>query len=105
MEFDDFPRRIFLDSSTLQMLEQYGAFLYENEELDPTDRLHKNPLGVKNLEALRSIMQVAQRAPFEFALSHNSFEEVRAKGDSRYLQWAFDVLDHWETCLEEAGLD
>jgi hypothetical protein len=105
VEFDNFPARIFLDSSTLQTLERYGAFLYENEDIAPTDRLHKNPLGVMNLEALRSIMQVAQRAPFEFALSHNSFQEVRAKADPRYLQWAFDVLDHWETCLEEAGDD
>jgi hypothetical protein len=105
VDFDDFPTRIFLDSSMLQTLENYGAFLYEKEDIAPTDRLHKNPLGVKNLEALRSIMQIAQRAPFEFALSHNSFQEVRAKADPRYLQWAFDVLDHWETCLEEAGHD
>lgn len=48
-------------------------------------------------------MQIAERAPFEFALSDNSFAEVHAKGDSGYLQWAYDVLDHWLTCLEESG--
>jgi hypothetical protein len=48
-------------------------------------------------------MQVAERAPFEFALSLNSFAEVHARGDSRYLQWAYDVLDHWLACLEESG--
>jgi hypothetical protein len=47
-------------------------------------------------------MQVAQRAPFQFALSDNSFLEVTARGDAHYLQWAYDVLDHWHTCLEEA---
>jgi hypothetical protein len=36
-------------------------------------------------------------------LSSNSFVEVASSGDSRYLQWAYDVLDHWQTCVEESG--
>lgn len=48
-------------------------------------------------------MQVAERAPFEFALSHNSFAEVQGKKDPRYLQWAYDVLDHRLACLEVSG--
>ena len=99
-KFEDIPRRIFLDSSALQTLQTYGGFLYENEPLLREDRIHLDPKGILKLEALRFIMQVAERAPFEFALSSNSLVEVRGKGDSRYVQWAYDVLDHWLACLD-----
>lgn len=102
-QFEDIPRRIFLDSSTLQTLQDYGGFLYENEPMAVTDPTHRDAKGIAKLAALRLIMQIAERAPFEFALSGNSFAEVHAKGDSRYLQWAYDVLDHWLACLEESG--
>ena len=102
-KFEDIPRRIFLDSSALQTLQDYGEFLYEKEPLAATDRIHRDPKGIAKLEALRLIMQVAERAPFEFALSRTSFIEVHGKGDFRYIQWAYDVLDHWLACLEESG--
>ena len=101
--FEDIPHRIFVDSSALQTLQDYGGYLYENEPLAVTDPIHRDPKGVAKLQALRLIMQIAERAPFEFALSGNSFAEVYAKGDSRYLRWAYDVLDHWLACLEESG--
>lgn len=104
-KFEEIPRRIFLDSSTLQTLQDYGGFLYENEPIDVSDPVHRDPRGIAKLEALRNIMQVTKRAPFEFALSNNSFAEVQAKGDSRYLQWAYDVLDRWLACLAESGED
>jgi hypothetical protein len=100
--FEDIPHRIFLDSSTLQTLQSYGGFLYENEKIDAADRIHRDLAGIRKLTALRCIMQVAQRAPFQFALSDNSFLEVTRRGDPHYLQWAFDVMDHWRACLEEA---
>ena len=101
--FEDIPRRIFLDSSTLQTLQTYGGFLYENEPVPADDRIHQDPRGAAKLEALRFIMQVAERAPFEFALSKNSFVEVQQRGDWAYLRWAYDVLDHWLACLEASG--
>ncbi len=100
--FEDIPRRIFLDSSTLQALHTYGGFLYENEPLLTGDPVHHDPKGAAKLEALRRIMLVAERAPFEFALSESSFAEVERKGDPRYLHWAYDVLDHWLACLAES---
>jgi hypothetical protein len=101
--YEDIPQRIFLDSSALQALQTYGEFIYENVELSPNDRIHRDSLGVAKLEALRWIMQVAERAPFQFALSDNSFAEVEPRGDWRYLCWAYDVLDHWHACLEGSG--
>ena len=98
--FEEVPRRIFLDSSALQTLQTYGGFLYENEPLPLGNCIRRDPQGVAKLDALRIIMQVAERAPFEFALSSNSFAEVHQRGDARYLRWAYDVLDHWLACLE-----
>lgn len=43
--FEDIPRRIFLDSSALQALQTYGEFIYENVELSPNDRIHRDPLA------------------------------------------------------------
>src|SRR5271157_5915745 len=95
--FKDIPQRIFLDSSALQTLQTYGGFLYESEPLSPRDRIYRDPKGVAKLENLRWIMQVAERAPFQFALSRNSFIEVQRRGDTDYLKWAYDVLDHSQT--------
>ncbi len=102
-QFGEIPQRIFLDSSTLQTIQVYGGFLYENEIVSEDDPVYRDANGIEKLKALRLIMRIAERAPFEFALSHNSFTEVHNKGDSQYLKWAYDVLDHWLTCLNESG--
>ncbi len=52
-KFEDIPRRMFLDSLTLQTLQTYGGFLYENEPLHASDRAYRDPKGVAKLEALR----------------------------------------------------
>jgi hypothetical protein len=96
-----FPEWIFLDSFALQTIHAYDGFVWENEELSPADRIFRVPGGYEELEALSSIFFFNQRAPFEFALSEHSFAEIAAKGDDPYLQWAHDVLDHWEACLED----
>ena len=96
--FEALPRRIFLDSSTLQALQDYGEFVYDNVEPGPADRIYRVPGGYEELEALRAICFVGQRALFEFALSDHSFEEVTAKGDRSYLQWAYEMLGYWEGC-------
>src|SRR5438874_12854271 len=101
-DFEQLPRRIFLDSSTLQTLQNYGEFILENVKVPQTDRIWSIPNGIQNLDALRNIFFVNQRAGFEFALSDNSLLEVSEKKDAHYLQWAYDVLDHWLACLEEA---
>jgi len=97
--FEDLPRRIFLDSSTLQALQDYGEFVYDNVEPEPADRLYRVTGGYEEVDALRAICSVGQRAMFEFALSDNSFEEVAAKGDPSYLQWAYEMLGYWQGCL------
>jgi hypothetical protein len=94
-----FPYRIFVDTSTLQVLQQYGEYIYDGGEISATDRIFSIPNGFLNVEALRHIMFVGQRATFELALSENSLHEVRDQGRSDYLQWAWEVLGYWQECL------
>jgi len=51
--FDELPRRLFLDSSTLQRLESYGEFIYDGGPIDENDRIWSVPNGIDEIEALR----------------------------------------------------
>jgi hypothetical protein len=99
--FAALPRRLFLDSSTLQNLLNYGEFVWENVEPPPNDRAHRTPGFLDELKALRAIFQVNERASFDMVLSDNSLKEVLDKRDSSYLRWAMDVLSFWHDRIEE----
>jgi hypothetical protein len=99
--FDALPRRVFLDSSTLQALMRYGNFVWENVRPSPGDRAYSIPGFLGDLEALRLIFQVNERAGFDIVVSPNSVSEVDAKGEPGYTSWVLDVLDHWLIRIEE----
>jgi hypothetical protein len=101
--FDRFaalPRRLFLDSSTLQTILRYGEYIWENVEPPFGDRAYQMAGFVNDLDALRMIFQVNQRAMFDIVVSRNTLQEVRAKGDPSYDR-ACEVLDHWYTRVDE----
>jgi hypothetical protein len=100
-DFARLPRRLFLDSSTLQTLLRYGEYVWENVEPPAGDRVHKQPALRADIDALRLIFQINQRAGFDIVLSEGSLAEVTAKGEPAYTRWALDVLDHWLTRVEE----
>jgi len=95
----EFPRRIFLDSCTLQTLQCYGEYIYDGADIPRDDRLWRVSNGIQNVEALRKIVFVYQRVPVELALSRSSLDEVVDKRDGNYLGWALEVLGYWEECL------
>jgi hypothetical protein len=101
--FEDLPERVFLDSSTLQTLLDYGGPIFEGEAPEPGDRADTLPGFIDDLEALRRILKVVERGSFHFALSQNSLDEVAGKRDLTYARWALDVLDHWLISLDESG--
>ena len=92
--FENLPYRIFLDSNVLQNLQKYGEFIWEGIETYISEE------DAENIKALRNIFSLNFRTNFEFALSNNSIREVSDKHDGVYLQWAYDVLDHWMSCIE-----
>jgi hypothetical protein len=59
------PRRIFLDSCTAQTLRDYGGYINEGEPIDASDRIHRVTDGIANIEALRNIFLINERALFE----------------------------------------
>jgi hypothetical protein len=94
------PVRIFLDSNTLQALQEHGEAIFENQEYVPCGR---SGADRDDIEALRGIFLFVARGAFEFVLSANSLQEVADRRDPGYLQWAFDVVDHREACVREAA--
>lgn len=99
--FAALPRRLFLDTSTLQTLMDYGETVFEGIEPPLSDRAHQMPSFLCDVEALRKIFLVNERAMFDIVISDNTLHEVAEKGDNAYLRWALDVLDHWHVRIEE----
>lgn len=101
--FETLPRRIFLDSCTAQTLRDYAAFIYEGEVIDAADRIHRVTDGLANLEALRAIFLLTERAQFEWIVAAASLDEAADKRDPGHLQWLWDIADHSQICLDAAG--
>jgi hypothetical protein len=101
--FEALPRRIFLDSCTAQTLRDYGGYIYEGEIIPVSERIHRVKDGIANVEALRDIFLVNERAQFEWIVSHGSLQEAHDKRDSGHMQWLWDIADHSEVCLEGDG--
>jgi hypothetical protein len=99
-DFDALPRRIFLDTSTLQAILRYGEFIWENVAPEPGDRAHAIAL-LPDLNALRCIFQVDQRAGFDIVVSESTYSDAAAKGERRYSAYAAEVRAHWLTRIEE----
>jgi hypothetical protein len=96
VRFAALPGRLFLDSSTLQTLLDYGVTIFEGERPPPRSRAYRIAGYLDDLDALRLTFLVNERAGFDFVLSEASLDEVGAKREPRYLQWALDVLDQWQ---------
>jgi hypothetical protein len=101
--FETLPHRIFLDSCTAQTLRDYGSYIYEAEPIEASDRIYRVNDGFANLEALRDIFAVSERAMFEWIVSRGSMEEAHAKRDPGHMQWLGDIADHSEVCLAADG--
>jgi len=98
--FNSLPRRIFLDSCTVQALGKYGSFLSDEGPLAESDPMYQVADGVANLEALREIMLVNERAQFEWIVSTNSAAEARAKNDKQHWQWFGELAIFAESLLQ-----
>lgn len=89
------PRRIYLDTSTLQKLFDYGGVIFEGEPFEPIGRAARVKDLSDELDALRMIFLVNERAMFGFVVTEASLREVEGRDEPRYTQWVYDVLDTW----------
>lgn len=99
MSFEKIPGRVFLDSSTLQTLQDYGEYIYDGGNIAPENKIWSIPNGFRNLKALRQIMLIGTKGSLQLAMSRNSLKEVVERGSDKYLQWALEVIDYWENCI------
>jgi hypothetical protein len=95
------PCRIYLDTCTLQAVHDYGGVIWEGEPFVPTGRAGRVTDFDKDLEALRMIFLVNERAMLEFVVTEATLREVRGRNDHRYTQWVNDVRDTW--LVQSAG--
>jgi hypothetical protein len=89
------PRRIYLDTSTLQKLYDFGGEIFEGEPFEPVGRAARVQGLADEIDALRMIFMVNERAMFEFVVTEASLREVVNRTRPGYTQWVYDVLDTW----------
>ena len=89
------PRRIYLDTSTLQKLYDFGGEIFEGEPFEPVGRAARVEGLADEIDALRMIFMVNERAMFEFVVTEASLREVVSRTRPGYTQWVYDVLDTW----------
>jgi hypothetical protein len=58
------PRRIYLDTSTLQKLYDFGGEIFEGEPFEPVGRAARVQGLADEIDALRMIFMVNERAMF-----------------------------------------
>ena len=79
------PVGIFLDSSIVIYLQDYGTQIWENETL-PT---YLSAQQRRQIDALRTIMALAERASLAFCVS----AEVARETGGQYVR---DIAAHWQ---------
>ena len=89
------PRRIYLDTSTLQKLYDFGGEIFEGELFEPVGRAARVQRLADEIDALQMIFMVNERAMFEFVVTEASLREVVNRTRPGYTQWVYDVLDTW----------
>jgi hypothetical protein len=97
------PRRIYLDTSTLQSIHDFGEVIFEGEPFASVGRAARVEGLVAELDALRKILLVNQRATFEFVVTAASLREVQARNRPQFTQWVYDVIDTW--LIQSEGQD
>jgi hypothetical protein len=101
--FEALPRRIFIDSCTVQTLRKYGEFIYDGGSIAEDNKIHRIPQGFEELLALRNICAVTGRAMFQWIVSDTSRMEAEAKQDPDHLQWLFEIANYAQPFLDETG--
>lgn len=100
------PKRVFLDTSILQTLQDYGEYIYDGGDLEGDDRIFSIPDGFENVFALSGIVFINSRNALEFAVSSNTLREVHDRKCRDFLHWAYEMSDYWDGCVAryaEAG--
>ncbi|MCL4534866.1 MAG: hypothetical protein M1370_06860, partial [Bacteroidetes bacterium] len=100
-QFCALPGRVILDTCIINLLQDQGEYIWDGVDPEGASKYGIDP----DLMALRAILQVNQRAMFQFVISPLTLAEVANTQDlperERRVRWVLDILDHWLVMLDD----
>jgi len=103
MILQDVPRRVFLDTSSLNFILDNGAYIFNS--MTPPVSLSKRQL--QDIDAFCKIFLAGKRAFWQVAISPFTYKEIISTHNANkryYLQnWFMEVWHYWLGILEEAN--
>lgn len=88
------PAAIFLDTSIVAYLETYGEQVWEGAEIPPTLPDQQR----RQIDALRTLMALGDRAGLAFAVSPEVIREAGGK-------YVLEIAEHWREAREAWGIE
>jgi hypothetical protein len=90
------PRRIYLDTLTLQTMYDYGETLWEDEPFEPLPGDRQVPGLIDEIDACATSSSSTNGRTSTSLVTEATLREVAARNEPVYRQWVDDVLD---SCL------
>ena len=101
MNLRDVPGRIFLDTCVVNFVLDYGEQIHDGTPA-PADAGER---VVRDIEALRNIWLVGQRAAWQLAISPHTYQEIAATLDPprrhQLEPWFADLWQYWLNIIHE----
>jgi len=103
MDCKDIPGRVFLDTSSLNFILDYGEYIFDGMTLSETS----NKYTTEDINAFYNIFLTGKRATWQIAISPFTYKEVIDTQDAKkryYLEgWFMNVWDYWRNIIEDSG--
>jgi len=101
MDLEKVPRRVFLDTSSLNFVLEHGESIFDN--VAPSETLEKRT--AEDITAFNNIFFVGERAMWQIAISPFTYREIirtqHAKKQYYLKRWFMDIWDYWNSVIEE----
>lgn len=89
------PRRVYLDTSILQTIHDFGAVFFDGEAHTLNEHAQRVNGLPDELWALAGVLEVNVRGSFQYVVTDAALREVFDRGVSSYTRWALELADLW----------
>ncbi len=93
--WDRLPRRVYLDTSTLQTIHDYGEHIFEGDPLSLSEHAQRVVGLSDEIWALAAILELNVRGAFQYTVTAAALAEVSKRGVVDYTRWVSEVADLW----------